>query len=91
MCDKKIVEQPFVRGCDVALLANSLLDASVGIEKRAAIIFQASIESPATFWIRGDALSSCQAFGVLLETLDAEKFAANQRLPSSLRRRRFAL
>jgi hypothetical protein len=77
LCDEKIIEQPFIRRCDVALLANSLLDASVGIEERSAIVFQASIKSPATFWTRRDALRRRQAFGVLLETLDAEKFGAN--------------
>ncbi|HEY4282632.1 MAG TPA: hypothetical protein VGM62_06160 [Chthoniobacterales bacterium] len=61
----------------MALLANSFLDASVGIEERSAIVFQASINSPTTFWICGDPLRCRQAFGVLLETLDAEKFGAN--------------
>jgi hypothetical protein len=62
----------------VAFLADSLLDSSVGIEERSAIVFQAPIKSPATLWIRRDALRSRQTFGVLLEALDAEKLAANQ-------------
>ena len=76
--DMEVVEQPFVRGRDGAVLANSLLDASVRAQEHAAVLLEPPGQVTTDSRAGGGVLSGRKALGMLLEALDAEEFLANE-------------
>ena len=88
--DVEIVDQPFRRGSDGLFLLNGAREwpGSIPAATRP-FSMHARNQRPPLPGIRYDGLGSGQAFGVLLQTLDAEKFGANRllRLGKNWRRR----
>ena len=78
LSNEKVIEQPFVRGRDGALLTNGLLSVSIRVEDDPAVLAKPAGEVPAASWSGCDTLCGGEAFSMLLEVLDAEELAANQ-------------
>ena len=74
--DVEVVDEPFRRRSDRALLADGLGDHAIGFAQDAAVVLNARQQSPAP--ARRHALRGRQARGVLLEPLDAEELGADR-------------
>ncbi len=76
--DVEVVDEPFRRRRDRALLADGVGDHAVRVAKHAAVVFHALQQPPPPTRPPHDALGRRQALGVLLESLDAEELGTDR-------------
>jgi len=77
----EVVEEPFRCGRDLALLPDRLGDVSVRGQKRLGVVADPREKIPSFGGFFGGALCLGQAFGVLLQALDAEELGADRFFP----------
>ena len=75
--DVEIVDQPFGRRRDRIVVAGRRDDGAIGGQQNPAVVAQPRGQGPAGNGPRRDALGGGEAFGMLLETLDAEELGAD--------------
>ena len=75
--DVEIVDQPFGRRRDRIIVAGRGDDGAIGRQQDPAVVAQPRRQRPAGNRPRRDPLSGGEAFGMLLETLDAEELGAD--------------
>ena len=75
--DVEIVDQPFGRRRDRIVVAGRRDDGAIGGQQNPAVVAQPRRQRPAGNGPRRDALGGGKAFGMLLETLDAEELGAD--------------
>jgi len=76
--DMIIVDQPFGRRCDCALLTDCLGGCTIRFEQHPAVVEHPRQQRTTLARSRRDALSRGEAFPVLLKTLAAEEFGPNR-------------
>src|SRR5216117_600913 len=82
--DVKVVDEPFRRRGDRALLTDGVGDHAIRLAEHATVVFDTLQQSPPPARLPQGALGGRQALGVLLEALDAEELGADRvlrRLP----------
>jgi hypothetical protein len=76
--DVVVVENPFGGGCDLVLRQDGRGDVPVPGQENAGVLANPGEEVPPPGGLPGGAMGSGQAFGMLLQALDAEELGADR-------------